>query len=196
MFWWIRRKFLIHQHNQCQPRFVMNSPRCPWRHHLSCVSWYLTWPKKRLIHGQSSMASPISKPSYFHIFPAYFHSETMSHVFWFLKWWVDFICFGFYQGTVGAYTSSTMSAADCTAMNGVATPAVVEMQEVKTCIGKNGNCCVKYNEVPVTNKRVEIKETTLESWKVVKPLKWYTLRTWQKQNQQVHLQVYKYWLIF
>jgi len=48
--------------------------------------------------------------------------------------------------TVGTYTSSTMSAADCTAMNGVATPAVVEMQEVKTCIGKNGNCCVKYNE--------------------------------------------------
>lgn len=95
--------------------------------------------------------------------------------------------FGFYQGTVGAYTSSTMSAADCTAMNGVATPAVVEMQEVKTCIGKNGNCCVKYNEVHVTNMRVEIKETTLESWKVVKPLKWYTLRTWQKQNQQVHL---------
>ncbi|CAK8993928.1 unnamed protein product [Durusdinium trenchii] len=50
------------------------------------------------------------------------------------------------QCQVGAYTSNTMSQADCTAVSGTWTAAVTTQQTIKTCPGKSGGCCVKYNE--------------------------------------------------
>lgn len=47
---------------------------------------------------------------------------------------------------VGAYTSSTMSQADCTGVGGTWTAAVTEMQETKTCANMNGLCCLEYDD--------------------------------------------------
>ncbi|CAE7594278.1 unnamed protein product [Symbiodinium natans] len=55
--------------------------------------------------------------------------------------------------TVGAYTAASIShlllqsiCVDCTGMGGAYTAPVTATRTVTTCIGNNGNCCVKYND--------------------------------------------------
>lgn len=50
------------------------------------------------------------------------------------------------QCVVGSFTSTTMTQADCTGVSGAWTQAVTEMRETKSCVGKNGLCCLKYND--------------------------------------------------
>ncbi|CAE7594308.1 unnamed protein product [Symbiodinium natans] len=48
--------------------------------------------------------------------------------------------------TKGAYVATSMSQVDCTGMGGVYTAPVTATRTVTTCIGNNGNCCVKYDD--------------------------------------------------
>jgi uracil-xanthine permease len=47
--------------------------------------------------------------------------------------------------TVGSFTSAAITTADCTGLGGTFTEEVTEMKETKSCDGKNGRCCLKYD---------------------------------------------------